>query len=208
MDLQQQHRRVSLLPDDYPCTMTAVALLGESGGGKAQELAGFSGWTWISARDRGARARPSVVVALAVGDVLDGVPGGAAGVDQQPGEPAVVTRTRSVHSRDGSFAVLGANLRCTMIMAAGSTVGAVLGGPLLGVFPDLQAVCGPSGGSRQPPKFGLPLGVSACSWPLLATRPTVGAAVGAVAPEADLSPRGSRSTSCRARTVMEFRFHS
>ncbi|MEW5533524.1 sulfite exporter TauE/SafE family protein [Streptomyces virginiae] len=41
------------------------------------------------------------------------------------------------YSRDGSFAVLGANLRFTAIMAAGSIVGAVLGGLLLGVFPDL-----------------------------------------------------------------------
>ncbi|MET9669593.1 sulfite exporter TauE/SafE family protein [Streptomyces sp. NPDC006475] len=44
------------------------------------------------------------------------------------------------YSRDGSFAVLGANLRFTMIMAAGSTVGAVLGGLLLGVFPDLVLI--------------------------------------------------------------------
>lgn len=41
------------------------------------------------------------------------------------------------YSRDGSFAVLGANLRFTTIMAAGSIAGAVLGGLLLGVFPDL-----------------------------------------------------------------------
>ncbi|WP_328620798.1 sulfite exporter TauE/SafE family protein [Streptomyces sp. NBC_00354] len=41
------------------------------------------------------------------------------------------------YSRDGSFAVLGANLRFTMTMAAGSIAGAVLGGLLLGVFPDL-----------------------------------------------------------------------
>ncbi|MEU9256133.1 sulfite exporter TauE/SafE family protein [Streptomyces sp. NPDC048270] len=41
------------------------------------------------------------------------------------------------YSRDGSFAVLGANLRFTAVMAAGSIVGAVLGGLLLGVFPDL-----------------------------------------------------------------------
>ncbi|MFE6852819.1 sulfite exporter TauE/SafE family protein [Streptomyces sp. NPDC057674] len=40
------------------------------------------------------------------------------------------------YSRDGSFAVLGANLRFTMVMAAGSVAGAVLGGLLLGVFPD------------------------------------------------------------------------
>ncbi|MGW6978868.1 sulfite exporter TauE/SafE family protein [Streptomyces sp. NPDC054932] len=41
------------------------------------------------------------------------------------------------YSRDGSFVVLGANLRFTAIMAAGSVAGAVLGGLLLGVFPDL-----------------------------------------------------------------------
>lgn len=40
------------------------------------------------------------------------------------------------YSRDGSFAVLGANLRFTAVMAAGSIVGAVLGGLLLGVFPN------------------------------------------------------------------------
>ncbi|MEU1940801.1 sulfite exporter TauE/SafE family protein [Streptomyces coeruleorubidus] len=44
------------------------------------------------------------------------------------------------YSRDGSFAVLGANLRFTLVMAAGSTVGAVLGGLLLGVFPDLVLI--------------------------------------------------------------------
>ncbi|WP_405536107.1 sulfite exporter TauE/SafE family protein [Streptomyces sp. NBC_00075] len=44
------------------------------------------------------------------------------------------------YSRDGSFAVLGANLRFTMIMAAGSIGGAVLGGLLLGVFPDLVLI--------------------------------------------------------------------
>lgn len=44
------------------------------------------------------------------------------------------------YSRDGSFAVLGANLRFTMIMAAGSIAGAVLGGLLLGVFPDLVLI--------------------------------------------------------------------
>ncbi|AYN39646.1 sulfite exporter TauE/SafE family protein [Streptomyces dangxiongensis] len=44
------------------------------------------------------------------------------------------------YSRDGSFAVLGANLRFAMIMAAGSIVGAVLGGLLLGVFPDLVLI--------------------------------------------------------------------
>ncbi|WP_327305915.1 sulfite exporter TauE/SafE family protein [Streptomyces sp. NBC_01298] len=41
------------------------------------------------------------------------------------------------YSRDGSFAVLGANLRFIAVMAAGSIAGAVLGGVLLGVFPDL-----------------------------------------------------------------------
>ncbi|MFE7529696.1 sulfite exporter TauE/SafE family protein [Kitasatospora sp. NPDC057542] len=44
------------------------------------------------------------------------------------------------YSRDGSFAVLGANLRFTAVMAAGSIVGAVLGGLLLGVFPDLVLI--------------------------------------------------------------------
>ncbi|MFF6833255.1 sulfite exporter TauE/SafE family protein [Streptomyces sp. NPDC012438] len=44
------------------------------------------------------------------------------------------------YSRDGSFAVLGANLRFTAIMAAGSVAGAVLGGLLLGVFPDLVLI--------------------------------------------------------------------
>jgi uncharacterized membrane protein YfcA len=44
------------------------------------------------------------------------------------------------YSRDGSFAVLGANLRLTMIMAAGSIAGAVLGGLLLGVFPDFVLI--------------------------------------------------------------------
>ncbi|MFF1691257.1 MULTISPECIES: sulfite exporter TauE/SafE family protein [unclassified Streptomyces] len=40
------------------------------------------------------------------------------------------------YSRDGSFAVLGANIRFTAVMAAGSIAGAVLGGLLVGVFPD------------------------------------------------------------------------
>ncbi|MFD5874107.1 sulfite exporter TauE/SafE family protein [Streptomyces sp. NPDC060322] len=44
------------------------------------------------------------------------------------------------YSRDGSFAVLGANVRFTVIMAAGSVCGAVLGGLLLGVFPDLVLI--------------------------------------------------------------------
>ncbi|GAA3023979.1 sulfite exporter TauE/SafE family protein [Kitasatospora albolonga] len=44
------------------------------------------------------------------------------------------------YSRDGSFAVLGANLRFAGVMAAGSVGGAVLGGLLLGVFPDLVLI--------------------------------------------------------------------
>ncbi|GHG12476.1 UPF0721 transmembrane protein [Streptomyces filamentosus] len=44
------------------------------------------------------------------------------------------------YSRDGSFAVLGTNLRFTATMAAGSIAGAVLGGLLLGVFPDLVLI--------------------------------------------------------------------
>ncbi|MEH0450296.1 sulfite exporter TauE/SafE family protein [Streptomyces sp. B21-102] len=40
------------------------------------------------------------------------------------------------YSRDGSFAVLGANLRFTAVMAAGSIAGASLGGLLVGVFSD------------------------------------------------------------------------
>ncbi|MFF0000548.1 TSUP family transporter [Streptomyces avermitilis] len=44
------------------------------------------------------------------------------------------------YSRDGSFAVLGANRRFTLIMAAGSIAGAMLGGLLLGVFPDLVLI--------------------------------------------------------------------
>ncbi|MEU1022428.1 TSUP family transporter [Streptomyces sp. NPDC005904] len=44
------------------------------------------------------------------------------------------------YSRDGSFAVLGANLRFTTVMALGSGVGAVAGGLLLGVFPDLVLI--------------------------------------------------------------------
>jgi uncharacterized membrane protein YfcA len=44
------------------------------------------------------------------------------------------------YSRDGSFAVLGANLRFTATLAAGSIVGAMLGGLMLGVFPDLVLV--------------------------------------------------------------------
>ncbi|GGT73054.1 MULTISPECIES: sulfite exporter TauE/SafE family protein [Streptomyces] len=44
------------------------------------------------------------------------------------------------YSRDGSLAVLGASLRFTMVMAAGSVAGAVLGGLLLGVFPELVLI--------------------------------------------------------------------
>ncbi|MFF4871403.1 sulfite exporter TauE/SafE family protein [Streptomyces sp. NPDC000961] len=44
------------------------------------------------------------------------------------------------YSRDGSFAVLSANRRFTLIMAAGSVAGAVLGGLLLGLFPDLVII--------------------------------------------------------------------
>lgn len=44
------------------------------------------------------------------------------------------------YSRDGSFVVLGVNLRFTTVMAAGSIAGAVLGSLLLGVFPDLVLI--------------------------------------------------------------------
>jgi uncharacterized membrane protein YfcA len=44
------------------------------------------------------------------------------------------------YSRDGSFAVLGANVRFTAVMIAGSVAGAVLGGLLLGVVPDLVLI--------------------------------------------------------------------
>ncbi|MFE7541668.1 sulfite exporter TauE/SafE family protein [Streptomyces platensis] len=44
------------------------------------------------------------------------------------------------YSRDGSFAVLGTNRRFTLVMIAGSISGAVLGGLLLGVFPDLVLI--------------------------------------------------------------------
>ncbi|WP_328299280.1 sulfite exporter TauE/SafE family protein [Streptomyces sp. NBC_00435] len=44
------------------------------------------------------------------------------------------------YSRDGSFAVLGANRRFTVVMVAGSITGAVLGGLLLGVFSDLVLI--------------------------------------------------------------------
>ncbi|MFG3506506.1 TSUP family transporter [Streptomyces sp. NPDC047821] len=44
------------------------------------------------------------------------------------------------YSRDGSFAVLGAHLRFSVVMAAGSVAGALLGGLLLGVFPDVVLI--------------------------------------------------------------------
>ncbi|MFF3216979.1 sulfite exporter TauE/SafE family protein [Streptomyces sp. NPDC002886] len=44
------------------------------------------------------------------------------------------------YSRDGSFAVLGANRRFALVMVAGSITGAVLGGLLLGVFPDVVLI--------------------------------------------------------------------
>ncbi|MGV9267603.1 sulfite exporter TauE/SafE family protein [Kitasatospora sp. NPDC003701] len=44
------------------------------------------------------------------------------------------------YSRDGSFAVLRANVRFTAVTAAGSIIGAVLGGLLLGVFPDVVLI--------------------------------------------------------------------
>lgn len=44
------------------------------------------------------------------------------------------------YSRDGSFAVLGANRRFTLVMAAGSIAGAMLGGLLVGVFSDLVLI--------------------------------------------------------------------
>ncbi|GLX35400.1 UPF0721 transmembrane protein [Streptomyces roseochromogenus] len=44
------------------------------------------------------------------------------------------------YSRDGSFAVLGANLRFTAIMASGSIAGALLGGLLLGTVPDTALI--------------------------------------------------------------------
>ncbi|MGW3600834.1 TSUP family transporter, partial [Streptomyces sp. NPDC005167] len=44
------------------------------------------------------------------------------------------------YSRDGSFAVLGANRRFALVMVAGSIAGAVLGGLLLGMFPDLVLI--------------------------------------------------------------------
>lgn len=44
------------------------------------------------------------------------------------------------YSRDGSFAVLGANRRFALVMVAGSVAGAALGGLLLGVFPDVVLI--------------------------------------------------------------------
>ncbi|MFD7089665.1 sulfite exporter TauE/SafE family protein [Streptomyces sp. NPDC059896] len=44
------------------------------------------------------------------------------------------------YSRDGSFEVLGANRRFTLIMIAGSIAGAMLGGLLLSVFSDLVLI--------------------------------------------------------------------
>ena len=44
------------------------------------------------------------------------------------------------YSRDGSFAVLGASIRFTRIMAAGSIAGAVLGGLLLRMVPNLVPI--------------------------------------------------------------------
>ncbi|MFD7495866.1 TSUP family transporter [Streptomyces sp. NPDC059832] len=46
----------------------------------------------------------------------------------------------ALYSRDGSLAVLGINLRFTLITAAGSIVGAVLGGLLVGVFQDVVLI--------------------------------------------------------------------
>ncbi|WP_314249883.1 hypothetical protein [Streptomyces sp. DSM 40907] len=51
--------------------------------------------------------------------------------------PTMLVAFAPRYSRDGSFAVLDANLRFTTVMAAGSIAGAILGGLLLGVFPDL-----------------------------------------------------------------------
>lgn len=44
------------------------------------------------------------------------------------------------YSRDGSFAVLGASVRFTVTMMGGSTAGALVGGVLPGVVPDLLLV--------------------------------------------------------------------
>ncbi|WP_196443756.1 hypothetical protein [Planomonospora sp. ID67723] len=44
------------------------------------------------------------------------------------------------YSRDGSFAVLGANLRFIAVMTAGSITGMLLGGLLLGLIPGLVLI--------------------------------------------------------------------
>ncbi|MGP3638726.1 TSUP family transporter, partial [Streptomyces sp. 24-1644] len=44
------------------------------------------------------------------------------------------------YSRDGSFAVLGANRRFTLVIAAGSIAGAMMGGLLVGVFSGLVLI--------------------------------------------------------------------
>ncbi|MER7134612.1 TSUP family transporter [Streptosporangium saharense] len=44
------------------------------------------------------------------------------------------------YSRDGSFAVLGANRRLVAVVAVGSITGTLLGGLLLGVVPDLVLI--------------------------------------------------------------------
>ncbi|SES36866.1 hypothetical protein SAMN04488000_12472 [Lentzea albida] len=44
------------------------------------------------------------------------------------------------YSRDNSFSVLRQNLRFATVMVAGSIVGALLGGLLLGVVPDLVLI--------------------------------------------------------------------
>ncbi|MFI9063879.1 sulfite exporter TauE/SafE family protein [Streptomyces sp. NPDC053429] len=46
------------------------------------------------------------------------------------------------YSRDGSFTVLRANFRFTLVLAAGSVAGAVLGGLLLGAIPDVVLIPG------------------------------------------------------------------
>ncbi|MFE3636067.1 TSUP family transporter [Streptomyces sp. NPDC059168] len=54
--------------------------------------------------------------------------------------PTMLVAFAARYSRDGSFAVLGTSLRLTLAMASGSVAGAVLGGLLLGVFPDLALI--------------------------------------------------------------------
>lgn len=44
------------------------------------------------------------------------------------------------YSRDGNFAALRTNLRFTAVMATGSVTGALLGGLLLGVIPELVLI--------------------------------------------------------------------